>query len=179
MTSIGQAPRSMRTLLAMIPTRPLSELDRRAGRAVRDAVGRRPEMLQAAQVGSAAFAPAFRIAVAVAVLDRDTRREGLNALLSAGTAAGVALLARDAIGRPRPGDRRDAGFPSRHAAAGAAIAASASKGTGAGAALWLGTALGSACRVATGEHEVGDVVAGAALGVLVATSVNALARAGR
>lgn len=163
----------------MISTRRLSELDRRAGRAVRDVVGRRPEMLRAAQVGSAAFAPAFRIAVAAAVLGRDTRREGLHALLSAGTAAGVARVARDAIDRQRPGDREDAGFPSRHAAAGAAIAASASNGTGIGAALWLGMALGSACRVATGEHEVGDVVAGAALGALVAASVNALARVGR
>lgn len=163
----------------MISTRRLSELDRRAGRAVRDVVGRRPEILRAAQVGSAAFAPTFRIAVAAAVLGRDTRREGLTGLLSAGTAAGLARVARDAIGRPRPGDRRDGGFPSRHAAAGAAIATSASNGTGVGVTLWLGMVLGSACRVATGEHEVGDVVAGAALGLLVAASVNAVTRVGR
>lgn len=164
----------------MISTRRLSELDRRAGQALREIVNQRPEALRVAQVGSEAFAPTFRLAVAAAVMGRATRRQGVHALLSAGTAAGVARLARDAIGRPRPGSRREGGFPSRHAAAGAAIATSASKAPpGIGATLWVAMAIGSACRVATGEHEVGDVVAGAALGVLVAAIFDAVAGAPR
>ncbi len=164
----------------MVSTRRLSELDRRAGHIVRHTVAGRPEALRVARIGSAAFAPTFRLAVAAAIVGPATRRDGVRALLSAGTAAGLALIARDQIGRPRPGERRDGGFPSRHAAAGAAIASAASRGPrGAGTALWCGMAFGSACRVATGEHEVGDVLAGAALGLLVAAALDATLPAGR
>jgi hypothetical protein len=113
----------------MISTRRLSELDRRAGQALREIVNQRPEALRVAQVGSEAFAPTFRLAVAAAVMGRAT----------------------SASKAPR----------------------------GIGATLWVAMVIGSACRVATGEHEVGDVVAGAALGVLVAASFDAVAGAPR
>lgn len=136
----------------------LSALDRRAGAQVRRAVAR---------AAAGALSPSFRLLVALLIAERARRRTGLHALASGVAAATAARILRDRIARPRPGHRPDGGFPSRHAAAAAAIARAASRREpGLGRALAGAAALGLAGRVATAEHEPADLVAGAALGLL-------------
>jgi membrane-associated phospholipid phosphatase len=104
--------------------------------------------------------------VALLILRRGRRRTGLHALASGVAAAMAARALRDRVGRPRPGDRPDGGFPSRHAAAAAAIARAASRREPRlGRALAAAAALGLAGRVATAEHDPADIAAGAALGL--------------
>jgi membrane-associated phospholipid phosphatase len=145
----------------------LSALDRRAGDAIRRAAGRVPGGPAAARAAAGALSPAFRIVVALLIIRGGRRRTGLHALASGVVAATAARALRDRLARPRPGDRPDGGFPSRHAAAAAAIARAASRREpGLGRVLAAGAAVGLAGRVAAAEHEPADVLAGIALGLL-------------
>lgn len=144
----------------------LPQLDRRLGAGLRRALGRIPAGEPAARLGAAALAPAVEGIVALAIALPASRGLGLRMLVAGGSAAIAARLARDAIGRPRPGPRAQGGFPSRHAAAATAIAIA-----GRGHRPWgrLVAALGAAglaCRVASGEHEPGDILGGAAVGAI-------------
>lgn len=115
------------------------------------------------------MSPAFRIAVAALILRPSSRRAGIEALAAGVGAALAARALRDRLGRPRPGERTEGGFPSRHAAASAAIAgAVARRDRRLGGALALAAGLGGVARVATAEHEPGDIAAGVALGVATA-----------
>ena len=122
------------------------------------------------------MSPAFRLAVAAMILRPSSRRAGVEALAAGVGAALVARALRDRLGRPRPGARVEGGFPSRHAAAAAAIAGSVARhDRRLGASLALAAGIGGAARVATAEHEPGDIAAGAALGVATAWGVALLA----
>jgi membrane-associated phospholipid phosphatase len=144
----------------------LSTLDRRAGTAVRRAVERVPGGPAAARIAARALSPGFRLVVALLILRGGRRRTGLHALASGVAAATAARALRDRVGRPRPGDRADGGFPSRHAAAAAAIARAASRRERRlGRVLGAAAALGLAGRVATAEHDPADILAGALLGL--------------
>ena len=115
------------------------------------------------------------------VLNPRTRAAGLRALVAGVAAALLARAARDRIGRRRPGARAEGGFPSRHAAAAAAIAHAVARTPGSGAAgalLGVAAVAGVTGRVASAEHEPADIAAGALLGVAVA-EVTARAMAGR
>lgn len=125
------------------------------------------------------MSPAFRIAVAALILRPSSRRTGIEALAAGVAAALVARALRDRLGRPRPGTRPEGGFPSRHAAASAAIAGTvARRDRRVGGALALAAGVGGAARVATAEHEPGDIAAGIALGVATAWSLAVLGDAG-
>jgi membrane-associated phospholipid phosphatase len=145
----------------------LTRLDRRAGAALRRVVGTVPGGPGAARVAAGALSPGFRLLVALLIARRATRRTGLEAL-AAGVAAALAARAlRDRLGRRRPGLRPEGGFPSRHAAAATAIARAAGRREPAlGRALALAAVVGLVARVADAEHEPGDILAGAALGLL-------------
>jgi hypothetical protein len=70
-------------------------------------------------------------------------------------------------------------MPSRHAAAAVAIASSVGRhNAAAGRALAGATALGLLGRVASGDHDPADILAGGALGRLAAVAVAAAARTG-
>ncbi len=144
---------------------PSDSLDRRLGRTVREWLAAVPGGPRAATIASDALAPVFT-AVVVGLLARPAgRRAGLQAGIGAVAAAGLARVLRDGIGRPRPGDRADGGFPSRHAAASVAIARAVCRNRPrVGRVLGPAAMLGLAGRVATGEHDPGDILAGAALG---------------
>ncbi len=125
------------------------------------------------------MSPAFRLAVAALILRPSSRRTGIEALAAGVGAALTARALRDRLGRPRPGRRTEGGFPSRHAAASAAIAgAVARRDRRVGGALALAAGLGGIARVATAEHEPGDIAAGVALGVATAWSLALLDAAG-
>lgn len=150
----------------------IARLDRRAGAAVRRGVARRRGGVRAARALAAGLSPAFRLLVAGLIASRAGRGAGADALVAGVVAALAARGLRDALGRPRPGARRDAGFPSRHAAAAAAIAGVVSRHhPRLGRALAGAAALGLAARVAAGEHEPGDILAGASLGAVIALSL--------
>jgi undecaprenyl-diphosphatase len=118
------------------------------------------------------LSPAFRALVAVMVLVPRTRATGTRAGIAAVAAALLARGLRDSIGRRRPGDRAEGGFPSRHAAAAVAIAHTAGRrDPRLGAALGAVALAGLVGRVACAEHEPGDILAGAALGVAVGEAV--------
>jgi undecaprenyl-diphosphatase len=156
--------------------RGLSRLDRRLGRALRARVGVVPGGVATARAIASAMSPAFRLAVAALILRRRTRAVGLRCL-GAGVAAGTgARLLRDRLGRRRPGARAQGGFPSRHAAAAAAITRAATPGAPRVArALAAGAVLGMVARVACAEHDPADIAAGAALGLASARALELLA----
>lgn len=154
----------------------LSRLDRRLGCALREATGAVPGGARCAHLVARAMSPAFRLAVAALIARRDTRRAGLEALGLGAVASIAARMLRDRLGRPRPGARADGGFPSRHAAAAVAIARAVGRhDAAAGRALTALAAAGLLARVASAEHEPGDVVAGALLGALAAGSLEWIA----
>jgi membrane-associated phospholipid phosphatase len=147
-------------------------LDRRAGAWLRARLGRGPRAERTARLAAAALGPAFRALVAVLALRPASRRAGIEALASATLAAGLARALRDHIGRPRPGPRPEGGMPSRHAAAAVAIASSVGRhDPAAGRALAGAAALGLMGRVASGDHDPADILAGGALGVAAAACV--------
>ncbi len=159
--------------------RAISRLDRRFGRALRRAARAVPGCLGVAGALAAAMSPAFRVAVAALIVRRSSRRTGLEALAAGVGAALAARALRDRLGRRRPGARTEGGFPSRHAAAAAAIAGSVARhDRRIGTALAVAAGLGGAARVATAEHEPGDIAAGIALGVATAWSLAVLAETG-
>ncbi|MEQ8834810.1 MAG: phosphatase PAP2 family protein [Miltoncostaeaceae bacterium] len=155
----------------------LARADRRAGRAVRDAARGRPGPARALSASARLLSPAFRTATAVLVALPATRGTGVRALVAAGAAATLARVLRDALGRRRPGIRAEAGFPSRHAAAAVAIAATVAADRRAlGATLGASAAVGMAGRVVTGDHDPADLVAGAVLGAAVAALMTRVGR---
>ncbi len=118
---------------------------------------------RALREASSLLAPGFVAVVAGLLIRR--RRTGVEALVGGVAAAAVARVTRDAIGRPRPGQRAEGGFPSRHAAAAVAIAnATARRHRGLGAVLTLTAAAGLLGRVVDEHHDPADIVAGAAMG---------------
>jgi len=148
--------------------------DRRLGEGLRSAAdgvrGGRP----LARLIARAMSPVFQLAVGAAIADRGTRGTGIRMLIAGAGAATAARVLRDGIGRQRPGERANGGFPSRHAAAAGAISIAAGTrrpllGLGLGAAALVGS-LG---RIASAEHEPADIVAGMALGALVGCLVAA------
>jgi len=146
----------------------LDALDREAGRWLR----RSAALARVGAVGTAAsrtLGPVFRVVVAVLILRRRDRRVGVAAGAAAVTAAVAAGRLRLMIGRRRPDARWEGpGFPSRHAAAAAAIATSVGRRRPAlGRLLAAGAVVGVAGRVVDGRHDPADVLAGATLGVAV------------
>jgi undecaprenyl-diphosphatase len=117
------------------------------------------------------------------------RHGAVRALLAAGLGLGVNQLITLAWDRPRPfvahpdvvhvlaSHARDASFPSDHAAAGFAIAmVLVLVHRRLGALALAAAALMSFARVYVGEHWPGDVVAGAAIGVVAAVLLSTLLR---
>lgn len=139
---------------------------------MRGAVEGVPGGARAASAIASGMSPGFRVAVGLLVAGRDRRGTGLRALTAGVAAATAARLLRDRLGRRRPGIRREGGFPSRHAAAAAAIAATVWRREPAiGRGLAAAAFAGALARVATAEHEPADILAGAALGLGVAGAV--------
>jgi membrane-associated phospholipid phosphatase len=150
----------------------LSRIDRRLGDAVRRTVAAVPHGPPAASAIAAIMSPGFRVAVAVLIARRGRRGTGIRALGSGVAAAVAARLLRDRLGRSRPGARREGGFPSRHAAAAAAIAATVGRGDpGLGRILGAAAVLGGLARIADAEHEPADIAAGTALGLAIASAL--------
>ena len=139
--------------------------DRRAGQRLRSGIAALPGGSAASRVASDALAPAFEALVAALLVRSHARRAGLDALVAGAGASLAARAARDAISRPRPGPRAEGGFPSRHAAAAVAIAGAVTR-RHPRLRPWVATAAvaGLVGRVATGQHDPGDILAGAALG---------------
>lgn len=147
----------------------VTEIDRRLGAAVRRAAARPPGGTWAARLAAHALSPGFRAVVAAMIARRATRPAGVRALAAGVAAAMTARALRDRVGRTRPGARTEGGFPSRHAAAAAAIAGTvARRHARLGRALAVCAAVGLAGRVAVAEHEPADIAAGAGLGIAVA-----------
>lgn len=150
------------------------------GSAVRRSVASVPGGPGVASGLAATMSPAFRVAVGLLIASPSRRGTGVRALITAVSAATAARLLRDRLGRRRPGPRAEGGFPSRHAAAAAAIATTAVSGGAAIGGVLAGAAvIGGIARVAAGEHEPGDILAGAALGVLTAAALGRLLPARR
>jgi undecaprenyl-diphosphatase len=154
----------------------LSALDRAAGHRVRAMVGDSPRLADAAKMAAAGMAPAFQLLVGVMIGRRGSRGTGLVALASAAAASLLALALRERLGRPRPGPRPEGGMPSRHSATAAAIAtAIATRRSLLGIPAWAGLIVGGWARVVSGDHEPGDIAAGALLGMAVGGLVARLA----
>ncbi len=139
--------------------------DRRMGQRVRDGIAALPGGVTASRAASDALAPAFEALVAALLVRSHARRAGLEALVAGAGASLAARVARDAIARPRPGLRADGGFPSRHAAAAVAITGAVTRRYP-GLRPWVAAAAaaGLVGRIATGQHDPGDILAGAVLG---------------
>lgn len=153
----------------------LAAADRRLGRAVRERIARRPQLDRAARVSGSVLAPAFELVIVALVAERPTRAAGLRAGASAVLGAAAAKALRDVFGRPRPGERSDGGFPSRHAAAASAIARSvAHSNRYAGRVLGAAAAIGLIGRVVSAEHDPADIVAGVIVGCAAAGTVSAV-----
>lgn len=149
-------------------TSALLAADRRSGDALRARVGALPAGHESARLAADAMAPGFQVVVVAMALRRGSRVLAARAALAAALAGFIARVARDAVDRPRPGDRADGGFPSRHAASSTAITVVVARERPLlGAALQLVAAAGMAARVAAADHEPLDVVAGAGLGAAV------------
>ena len=139
-------------------------MDRALGRRVRVAATR-AGFAEPLRLAGRALAPTFRGMLVVFALRRRTRSAAVEAIAASLLAAGAAKILRDAIGRPRPGPREEGGFPSRHAAAATAIAASTA-GRGIGVPfIGAAAATGLAGRIVSGEHDPADIGAGVMLGM--------------
>jgi membrane-associated phospholipid phosphatase len=150
-------------------------MDRALGRQVRDGAAR-VGVAEPLRFAGRALAPAFRGMLVVLVWRRRTRSTAIEAILASLLAAGVARMLRDAIGRPRPGPREDGGFPSRHAAAAAAIAASTAGRSVGVPIIGAAAVTGLFGRVVSGEHDPADIGAGVALGVAASAICRTVAR---
>lgn len=153
----------------------LAAADRRLGRAVRERVGRRPGLDRTARLAGTLLAPAFELLIVALIADRPTRAAGVRAGASAVAAAAAAKGLRDMIDRPRPGERSDGGFPSRHAAAASAIARSVGHSNRSlGRLVGAVAAIGLVGRVVSAEHDPADIVAGVVVGCAAAGAVAAV-----
>ena len=147
-------------------SRTVDTFDRRAGEGIRYLVTRF-HMAPFAGIAAVTLGPAFRGLVGVWLVRRSQRSLGVEAAAAALTAAQIARIMRDHIGRTRPGPRTDGGMPSRHAAAAVAIAQCARRHHQHGRALGMLATTGLMGRVANASHEPLDIAAGALLGHLV------------
>jgi len=146
--------------------------DRRLGENIRTRVERLPGGLALAKGAANVVSPLFHLAVGATLAEPGHRATGIRMLAAGVGAAMIARALRDRIGRPRPGDREEGGFPSRHAAAATAIAMTAApRRPTMGLALSVIAAVGLLGRIGSGQHEPADIVAGALLGALVASVV--------
>ncbi len=151
--------------------------DRRAGREVRARVASMPAGHESARLVADAMAPTFHALVIALLAMRGSRVLALRAATAGALAGLLARVARDAIDRPRPGERVEGGFPSRHAASSTAIAMVVARERPVLGAAARGIAIGGmAARVAAADHDPLDVVAGAGLGVAVARIMRRRAR---
>ncbi|MSO45010.1 MAG: hypothetical protein EXQ74_06895 [Thermoleophilia bacterium] len=143
--------------------------DRRVGARVRAQVDRMPGGHETARFVAHALAPSFHGVVLVLVILPGTRMLGVRAGIAGALAGITARTARDGIDRPRPGRRREGGFPSRHAASATAISiVIAREKPVLGAAAALTTGVGLLARVASADHDPLDIAAGVGLGAAVA-----------
>lgn len=143
---------------------------------MRAMVGGSPRLADAAELAAAGMAPAFQLLIGAVIGRRRSRGTGLVALASAATASLLALALRERLERPRPGPRPEGGMPSRHSAAAAAIAtALATRRSPLAIPAWAGLIAGGWARVVTGDHEPGDIAAGAFLGMAVGGALARLA----
>lgn len=153
----------------------LTTLDRSLGDGMRARIGSAPVAGPVARVASVLLAPAFELLVVAMITEPSTRSAGVRAGAAAAAGASAARGMRDAIGRPRPGARGDAGFPSRHAAAAAAIVGSIRRShPPAAGGLAAIAALGLVGRVITADHDPADIVAGVGVGLVTEHILNAL-----
>lgn len=144
-------------------------VDRRVGVFARQRVGAVRGGPEVARLVADATAPAFQLLVGALIVLPGSRATGLRALAAGGTAATIARVARESIDRPRPGDRADGGFPSRHASTATAIALVVARDRPVLGGLALITAAaGLAARVASADHDPLDIAAGVGLGAVVA-----------
>ncbi len=154
-----------------------NRVDRELGRSVRALSATHPPFDECFSVASNVMSPSYRIVVALLILWRPTRARGIEALIAAVLSTVISTQLRNAIDRPRPGIRHDAGLPSRHAAAAVAIATVlSSRSRGRTGVLGLITTIGLIGRVTTGNHDPADIVCGAVLGGAVARIVTAVGR---
>ncbi len=155
----------------------LDRLDRALGARLRDRLAGRSRVGRALAIAADAMSPLYRFVVLVLILWRPTRVRGVRALVAAVSAALIAKRMREAIARPRPGQRAEGGLPSRHAAAAVAITGIvAQRRRGLGLPMAAITAFGLMGRISSGDHEPADVVAGAVVGGLVARVVGRVGR---
>ncbi|MFN8111057.1 MAG: phosphatase PAP2 family protein [Thermoleophilia bacterium] len=158
------------------PLRALDALDRRVGRRLRETSAAMPAAHTALVAAGEVLSPVFRLGVAVLMARRDTRRLGTAALAASVAAAMLGRVLRERLGRPRPGDREEGGFPSRHAAAATAIATVVCAWPGPLAtATRVAAATGLAGRVVSAQHHPGDIAGGAALGWVAGRVIRRLA----
>lgn len=154
--------------------------DRRAGIALRERVAAIPGGHEYARLAADTMAPAFQGLVLFLVLLPGARGLGLRAALAGAVAGTVARMARDSIDRPRPGTRREGGFPSRHAASSTAIAmVIAHDKPLLGAVAVASALLGLVARIGAADHEPLDVIAGAGVGAGVARIMRRRRQRGR
>ena len=152
--------------------RAIASGDRRLGAALRSRARRTPALVRGADLTASGMSTVFRAGVALAIVARPTRGAGVQAAVAAEIAARIAGVARTRLGRRRPNPSADAGFPSRHAAAAAAIAAiAAAHDRRVGALAATSAAVGLTARVLAGRHEPADIVAGVLLGLSAAAIV--------
>ena len=157
-----------------------SSFDRRLGQAIRTAVATVPGGVVLARTAARSMAPAFEAIVLAMVVRPDLRRSGVAAGAAAVCAATSARIARDAIARPRPGERPDGGLPSRHAAAAVAITCAVMRRhPGLGRVLGAAATVGLVGRIATGDHDPADIAAGALVGASADWLVQRATEAGR
>lgn len=165
---------SVRSPVAM-SLRSLVRMDRALGQRVRD-IATRGGVAAPLRVAGLALAPTFRGLLVALAARRRTRPAAIEAVAASLLAAGAARVLRDAIGRPRPGPRNDGGFPSRHAAAAAAIAGSTgAHGIGVPV-IGIAAATGLLGRIVAGDHDPADIGAGVALGLFASVVCGAATR---
>lgn len=144
-------------------TEVIDSFDRRLGQLMRERVAAMPLLERTARDVSVALAPMFTGLVCALLVRR--RRAGIEAAAGALGAATAARALRDVIGRPRPGAREGGGFPSRHAAAAVAITQAVRRRHPVlGGAVGIAATAALMGRIVDGQHDPGDIVAGAALG---------------
>ncbi len=156
----------------------LGALDRKVGNHIRSTVAGRAEPARALALAARALSPVFRGVVALLVILPRERRIGVRAGFAATVAALLAGRLRRLIGRPRPVDGAP-GFPSRHAAASAAIVTTVARARpGLGAILGVVALVGVTGRITSGRHDPADIASGAVLGYATAVTVRRLTEDG-
>jgi membrane-associated phospholipid phosphatase len=151
------------------------ELDRRVSDRLTTRPGAEPHLL-----GRANALPTWAVASTVlAARGERGRRAATRAVVAAACASLVSTRGlKPVVDRRRPAAARRStpSFPSGHAATGTAFATAVLlEWPAAGAACALASVAISAGRVRDGQHHVGDVAAGSAVGAAVAVAVHVAA----